>query len=30
MVFDGSFGTSSGDLDSVVVGDEKKVFSKSR
>ncbi len=29
-MFDGSFGTSSGDLDSVVVGDEKMVFSKSR
>ncbi len=29
-MFDGSFGTSSGDLDSVVVGDEKQVFSKSR
>jgi hypothetical protein len=29
-VFDGSFGTSSGDLDSVVVGDEKMVVSKSR
>ncbi len=29
-MFDGSFGTSSGDLDSVVVGDEKMVVSKSR
>jgi len=29
-VFDGSFGTCSGDLDSVVVGDEKMVVSKSR